>query len=139
MEPLDNLVRIRPLKAESFLAPEFAGLVRSARARLRDAAKSDLTNDSRFDLAYNAAHAGALAALRYHGYRSENRYLVFQCLQHTLQLPREQWRVLDQAHNKCNVAEYSGETDVEEQLLAALLRVTKELEDRVLALKPRAS
>ena len=87
--------------------------------------------ESRFDLAYNAAHALALAALRFHGYRSDSRYLVFQCLQHTLDLPPEQWRVLDQSHRKRNLAEYEGEMDVDEQLVAALLRVAREVGARV--------
>lgn len=56
--------------------------------------------ESAFDLAYNAAHALALAALRWHGYRSENRYLVFQALAHTVGFPPAKWRVLDLCHNK---------------------------------------
>lgn len=79
----------------------------------------------------NAAHALALAALRFHGYRSGSRYLVFQCLQHTVDLPVEQWRVLDQAHRKRNLAEYEGYMDVDEQLVAATLRVAQEVAERV--------
>ena len=94
---------------------------------MHDATNSKLHIDSRFDLAYNAAHALALAALRWHGYRSENRYIVFQCLEHTLALPAEQWRVVDLAHRKRNVAEYEGEFDIDEALLAALARVTQEI------------
>lgn len=33
-----------------------------------------------FDLAYGAAHALCLAALRHHGYRPSQRYIVFQVL-----------------------------------------------------------
>jgi hypothetical protein len=51
--------------------------VRSGHARLKDTQTPGLSLDSRFDLAYNAAHAFSLAALRWHGYRSENRYIVF--------------------------------------------------------------
>ena len=69
--------------------------------------------------------------MRCHGYRSESRYLVFQCLQHTIDLPHELWRVLDQAHRKRNLAEYEGEMDVDEQLLGALLRVAREVANRV--------
>ena len=87
--------------------------------------------ESRFDLGYNSAHALALAALRARDYRSDSRYLVFQCLQHTVDLPREQWRVLDQAHRKRNLAEYEGEMDVDEQLVTALLRVAREVAKRV--------
>ena len=93
LPPLENLLR--------------SGL-RSGEHRLNDARKTVLSIESRFDLAYYAAHALALAALRHHGYCSENRYLVFQTLAHTLSLPSEQWRVLDAAHRKRNAVEYES-------------------------------
>ena len=128
---LDNLVRIGKLKVEPPGQNEVEGLVRSGLLRLGDAEHAQLSLESRFDLAYNAAHALALAALRFRGYRSESRYLVFQCLQHTINLPLEQWRILDQAHRKRNMAEYEGEMDVDEQLVAALLRVAREVAKHV--------
>ncbi len=79
----------RPLKAEPPDEAEIAGLMRSAQGRLRDAARKDLTLDSRFDLAYGAAHALCLAALRRRGYRATQRYIVFQALPHTLGLGPE--------------------------------------------------
>jgi hypothetical protein len=136
LAPLDNLVRVRSLKAEPGRQAEIAGLIHSGQARLKDAGNEALSPESRFDLAYNAAHALALAALRWHGYRSENRYLVFQCLELTLGLSKEQWRVLDQAHRKRNLAEYEGHVDVDVALLEAMLRVTQELGDRVTRLGP---
>ena len=108
LHQLDNLVRIRQLKAEPPSQTELDGLMRSGKARLKDAQVQTLSLDSRFDLAYNAAHAFSLAALRWHGYRSEHRFTVFQCLEHTVKLPPQQWRILDQAHRKRNVAEYEG-------------------------------
>jgi hypothetical protein len=45
------------LAAEPLDAKEFAGLVRSGLARLADAEKDTNSLDSRFDLAYSAAHA----------------------------------------------------------------------------------
>lgn len=85
--PLENLTGSgKPLKAEPPDAKEFAGLVRSGLARLADANNAALSLEGRFDLAYNAAHALCLAALRRHGYRSANRYIVFQLLPHTLGL-----------------------------------------------------
>jgi hypothetical protein len=123
IDKLENLVRIRQLKAEPATEEEIAGLLRSGKVRLEDAKNANLSQESRFDLAYNAAHALSLAALRHAGYRSENRYLVFQCTQHTLGLASEHWRVLDQAHRKRNLAEYEGDIDVDDQLLEALIRV----------------
>jgi hypothetical protein len=87
-------------------------------------------------LAYNAAHAFSVAALRWHGYRSENRYLAFQTLEHTINLPPEQWRVLDQAHRKRNLAEYEGHLDVDQSLVDALIRVAQEVLSRVVGLGP---
>lgn len=131
---LDHLVRVGQLHTEPASVGELGGLVRSGHRRLDDAAHEGLSLEGRFDLAYNAAHALALAALRFRGYRSGSRCLVFQCLQHTINLPQEQWRVLDQAHRKRNLAEYEGEVDVDEQLVAALLRVAGEVASRVQAL-----
>jgi hypothetical protein len=133
---LDDLVRIRQLKAEPGTQKEIDGLLKSGKLRLKDTQIKGLSLDSRFDLAYNAAHAFSLAALRWHGYRSENRYIVFQCLEHTLKLPPEQWRVLDQAHRKRNLAEYEGHLDVDQALVDALIRVAEEVVLRVSTLRP---
>jgi hypothetical protein len=118
---LANLARIGQLKTEAPDARERAGLLRSATVRLHDARQATLSLESRFDLAYNAAHAGALAALRAHGYRSENRYLVFQCLEHTLGWKPIQWLLLDQAHKKRNLAEYEGDLDVTQGFVEELI------------------
>ena len=80
---LDNLVKINKLKIEPPDQNEFNGMVKSATTKLQDISKSDLSIDSEFSLAYSAAHALSLAALRWHGYRSDQRYIVFQCLEHT--------------------------------------------------------
>lgn len=130
---LENLVRIGKLKREPSSRVEVDGLIRSGQRRLEDAGNDSLNLESRFDLAYNAAHALALAALRRCGYRSESRYQVFQCLPHTLELPSEQWRVLDQAHRKRNLAEYEGEIEVDVALVEATIRVAHELVRRLAA------
>lgn len=138
LRQLDNLVRIRQPKAEPATQIEIDGLVRSGNARLKDAQIRGLSIDGRFDLAHNAAHAFALASLRWHDYRSENRYTVFQCLEHTVKLPAEQWRVLDQAHRKRNLAEYEGHLELDQALVDALVRVAREVASRVEGLGPVA-
>lgn len=130
-DKLENLATIGQLKAESASEEEIAGLLRSGAVRLTDAKNAELSKESRFDLAYNAAHALSLAALRRTGYRSESRYLVFQCTQHTMDLAADQWRVLDQAHRKRNLAEYEGDIDVDDQLLEALIRVADLIADNL--------
>ena len=128
---LDNLVRVGQLKLEPAADKEIEGLFRSGTRRLADTGIKELSLESRFDLVYNASHAFALAALRFHGYRSNSRYLVFQCLQHTVGLPKEQWRVLDDAHRKRNLAEYEGAMDIDEQFVTAMLRVAREVAKHV--------
>lgn len=108
LDALANLHRIGQLKAEPRDDQEFDRLLRMAKSRLTDAHLKNLSAEGRFTSAYSAAHAAALAALRWHGYRSENRFTVFQCLAHTLGWPPHQWRVLDAAHQKRNLAEYEG-------------------------------
>ena len=124
---LDNLVRIGQLKAEPRNDAEVRRMLAMARTHLDDAQLDGLSTEGRFFSAYNAAHAAALAALRWHGYRSENRYMVFQCLTHTLNWPAPRWRVLDAAHQKRNVGEYEGFLEVEESAIAELSALVTEL------------
>lgn len=120
LHALDNLVRIGQLKAEPRNEAEVRRMLEMARTRLADAQLGDLSQEGRFTSAYNAAHAAALAALRWHGYRSENRFTVFQCLAHTVGWPASRWRVLDAAHRKRNLAEYEGYLEVEESTIVEL-------------------
>ncbi len=112
----------KPLAPEPPDAAEFAGLKRSGLARLKDASNTSLSLEGRFDLAYNAAHALSLAALRWHGYRASNRYIVFQVLPHTLKLGPEVWRVLAKCHEVRNLGEYEGNLNVDERLLVDLIK-----------------
>lgn len=124
---LDNLVRSGGLKLEPYDSKECAGLIRSAADRLKDAHNSALSYASRFDLGYNAAHALALAAMRLMGYRSDRRYLVFQCLSHTIALDKVQVRLFGLCHERRNLAEYEGYMDIDEPLLKELLASTESL------------
>lgn len=119
---LENLAKIGQLKREPPDQGELDGLLNSAR--------------NRFDLAYNAAHALSLAALRWHGYRSENRYLVFQVLPHTLGVEDAEWTVLATCHERRNRAEYRGILDIDERLLSELTQIAAHLTGLVEALGP---
>ena len=132
---LENLAAIGKLKREPCTAREFEGLLKSGEARLSDATNASLAIESRFDLAYNAAHALALAALRSKGYRSDNRYVVFQVLPHTLGVPARTWRVLAKCHERRNLAEYEGVVDVDERLMADLIAAAQQVLEAVRALR----
>ena len=130
--PLENLAG--PGKALAVEPPdeaEIAGLLRSGHARLADARNETLSLDSRFDLAYNAAHALCLAALRRAGFRPRHRYIVFQALPHTLGLGPEVWRVLAKAHDLRNLAEYEGHVDVEERLVRDVIVACSSVQEKL--------
>lgn len=128
---LENLVATGKLQREPRANEEIEGLVRSEERRLRDAGNADNAEDSRFDLAYNAAHAFALAALRWHGYRPESRYIVFQALEHTLDVDKATCRLLAKCHDHRNRIEYGGLARVDEKLLGELMGAAAMLRERI--------
>jgi len=125
-----------PLRPEPPDAKEFAGLLRSGLARLADATNSALSLEGRLDLAYNASHALCLAALRWHGYRSGQRYIVLQLLPQTLGLGPEVWRVLAKAHDLRNLGEYEGDLSVNERIVTDLIDACRQVAEKVQALTP---
>jgi hypothetical protein len=125
-----------PLKQEPPDAAEYLGLIDSGEARLADSMRPANSLVSRFDLAYNAAHALCLAALRRAGYRSSKRYVVFQALPHALGLGPEVWRVLDRARNVRNRSEYEGDLSVDERLLASVIGACGQVAAALRALPP---
>lgn len=131
IDALANLVRIGQLKSEAPNLAEVQRMLAQAKVRWTDAQIVSASVDGRFTSVYGAAHAAALAALRWHGYRSENRFIVFQCLPHTLGWPAPRWRVLDAAHQKRNLAEYEGYLDIEESMVLELLALVRDLIDDV--------
>src|SRR4029079_15645552 len=119
-------------------AKEFAGLVRSGLARLKDAENKANSLDSRFDLAYSAAHALCLAALRHDGFRSYKRYIVFQVLPDTLGLGPEVWRWLSKCTHMRNRTESEGALDGDERLVADLITSCRKVAEKVEGLPPIA-
>lgn len=105
---------------------------------MTDAQNASNSSDSRFSLAYDAAHSLALAAMRWYGLRPSNRTSAFQALPHTVGFPTAQWRMLSDCHQKRNAALYDGDTTDDEQLIKELIVVTKELQRKVIALGPVA-
>ena len=134
---LDNLIGHNgPLVAEPSDHNEFNGLKKSGLARLHDAANTGLSLESRFELAYNAAHALCLAALRSHGFRAKHRYIVFQVVPQTLGLGPEVWRVLAKAHDTRNLGEYEGDLNVDERFVTDLVAAVQTVASCIQQLAP---
>jgi hypothetical protein len=135
--PLDRLAGPgNVLAKEAPDAKEFTGLVRSGLARLKDAENEANSLESRFDLAYSAAHALCSAALRHRGFRASKRYIVFQVLPDTLGLGPEVWRILSKCHDMRNRTEYEGVLDADERLVADLIGACRKVAEKVNQLRP---
>lgn len=124
---LDNLVKIGQLKEPSSQS-EIATQIQSGRDRLQDAGAPGISLSGKFLLGYSAAYAFSLAALRKQGFRPANRYIVFQCLPHTMSVGTDIWRVLADAHDVRNGFEYEGSEEVTEDLSEQVIRCAKVLE-----------
>ena len=124
----ENLMKVNLIKPEPVNQNEITALLIAGKARLKDASHEFLSKESRFDLAYNAAHSFALAALRIQGYRSNNRYVVFQTLPLTLSVGPEIWRVLSKCHEKRNLAEYEGHWEIDVRLFDDLMQAAQILQ-----------
>lgn len=127
IEALVNLEKAGQLKEETPEQSQIDAMIRSARTRLADIEAKGLSEEGKFSLAYGAAHSLAVAALRLHGYRPANRYIAFQCLQHTVGLEKSSWRLLSQCHDIRNRAEYEGTLNITPKLLGELIETTREL------------
>ncbi len=114
---LERLAERRLLDQEPSSTEEIDGLITSGQHRLADAMSSSNSIESRFTLADDAAHAFALAALRRAGFRSKSRYLVFQCLDHTVAVPAATRRQLATAHERRNKGQYEGVFDLSERFV----------------------
>ena len=124
---LDNLVQIGELKPASITKLNISTLIQSGLDRLEDAKKGKLSIESRFDLAYNSARALSLSALWINGYSADKRYIVFECLLHTLNLSNEQWRALDIAHHIWIQSEYQGSWEIDKSLVESVIDVCDEM------------
>jgi hypothetical protein len=71
-----------------------------------------------------------------HGYRSSNRYIVFQLLPHTLQLGPEIWRIGSKWHDVRNHGEYEGMLEVTGRLVIDLIGACGKVAEKVIALPP---
>ncbi len=71
----------------------------------------------------------------WHGFRSNNRYVVFQALPHTLGLGPEVWRVLAMCHNTRNQGEYEGDLNVDERVVEDLIDACRKVAELVNALE----
>ena len=134
---LDNLVRTGQLKPHTPSAAETLRLLASAERNLKDANVAGISDETRFNLGYNAIMQCALVALMASGYRPAtsmpgHHQTMIQSLPLTLAVPNDDWLVLDALRRKRNVNDYAGDLVDPESVreciarAAALLATTRQ-------------
>jgi len=111
---LDNLARIGQLKAHAPNAAETLRLLASAERNFKDANVAGISDETRFNLGYNAIMQCALVALMASGYRPAtsmpgHHQTMIQSLPLTLGVSNDDWLVLDALRKKRNVNDYAGD------------------------------
>ncbi|HEY6898253.1 MAG TPA: hypothetical protein VI279_13405 [Rhodocyclaceae bacterium] len=130
---LESLIRIGKLRPVPCEPQVFDRLLRSGRQRLIDARLDGLSTESRFDLAYNAATALALAILSGQGYRAQ-RMPPFLALPYVVPMEPEIRRYLAQGHALASNHEH-GEVDeaLAGNLIQAALNLLAKAEGQVVS------
>jgi hypothetical protein len=111
---LVNLAKIGQLDPIPFSKDLVQRMLATAQQRLRDAAFTQNSNETRFDCAYTAIRAVADIGLHLCGYRTStskpgHHQTAIQCLTHTLGVAAPTVRILDSLRKQRNVTDYDGE------------------------------
>lgn len=110
---LENLLRIGRLHTHTTDRREIGKLLAGAERNLRDAGNIEVSNSTRFTLAYTAIMQSAQVALFANGYRPStsggHHMTMVQALVHSIGLEPTRMQVLDTHRRKRNVIDYSGE------------------------------
>lgn len=106
-------------------------MLTAMRRNLKDARHSDISSETRFDIAYKAVMQCALIAVMANGFRPStsepgHHTTVIQSLPKTVGLLNERVIVLDKLRKKRNLSDYSGEGIGDEEA-AACLRAAEDL------------
>ena len=136
-DALARLLKTGQLKGEPTSKSEIAGFLANADQALVDARIPALSSANRFKLAYDAAHALALVAMRAHGYRPGSgpghRAIVFQSLVHTVRASPTLASSLNRYHTKRNRSEYDGLVTATDAEARDMLELTTYLRALVLS------
>lgn len=113
---------------------EMRNLLGGAERKLRDARVPALSNDGRFQFAYEAILRLAMAALAAEGYRASTQshhYRSIGSLSHTLGIEDARVRILDSFRRKRNISVYDSAGEITDAELEEVLRQAGEISVRV--------
>ena len=127
---LQNLLRIGKLKDYVPTAVEVLRLLAAIERNLADAAVPEISDESRFDIAYKAVMQCALAAMLASGYRPStsepgHHVTLIQSLPLTLGVDNTTWVVLDALRRKRNANDYTGDVVTPDVVAECVVQATR--------------
>ena len=127
---LQNLLRIGKLKDHVPTTAEVLRLLAAVDRNLADAAVQELSDESRFDIAYKAVMQCALVAMMASGYRPStseagHHLTLIQSLPLTLGVDNTTWVVLDALRRKRNANDYTGDVVTPEMVAECVAQATR--------------
>lgn len=121
---LDSLIG-KGLRREPADVQEVGRFLARIATKLLDAQNTQISAESRFDIAYEALLQVGLVALRARGLRPDSKgghhVMALQTLNLTIGYPREKLRVLDQFRRKRSAGLYDGSFEPSQAELDALI------------------
>ena len=133
---LDNLVG-RGLEKAQADEEELSRYLGRIRRKLADSRQTNISLDSRFDVAFEALLQIALAALRARGYRTTSgaghQQLAIQALPKTIGIPAGEIRTLDEFRKRRSAGLYLAEFEPSEAEVAALVAAVEGLQKSLVA------
>lgn len=122
------------LKEHKPTSREIAELLAVSDRALKDCQVTELSRESKLDIAHNAvlqASAAALAAAGYRASREGYHYYVIQSLSFTLQLEERIIRRLHKLRRKRNISDYERPGMVTEQEAQEMVELAKQIRQQV--------
>jgi len=133
---LDNLVG-RGLEKAQADQDELSRYLERIRRKLADSRQTNISLDSRFDVAFEALLQIALAALRARGYRTASgaghQQLAIQALPKTIGIPSGEVRALDEFRKRRSAGLYLAEFEPSAAEVEALVAAADRLQKRLVA------
>ena len=127
---LENLVG-KGLECEAPVKAEIQRLLYKAGTRIKDAHSEAISDDSRFDLAYEGVLQLAVCALRANGYRLGSKgghhVIALQSLSKSIGYPKEKIRLLDEFRRQRSIGLYDGSFDPTSTEVLTLLQIADSL------------
>ncbi len=131
---LDNLVG-RGLEKAQTDAPEISRYLAKIRRKLADSRKTNISLDSRFDIAFEALLQIALAALRCNGYRTTteagHQRLAIQLLPKSIGIEPGEIRTLDEYRKKRSLGLYEADFDPSASEVKAVIDTVEHLLEKL--------